>query len=243
MKTFVPSKQNILKAVLFILVSASGITSQAQSSTGFAFDNVSVNSGSTSTNGTVNLLPDVNQTSFTVMLNNESKVDLKWSTATEINLSHFMVERSTDGINFSDAALVFAYGNTTSRSDYAFRDNISNIQSDVVYYRLRYVNVDGKNQNSEVRSLRIGKQADDNNSIVTYPNPVSKEVFINIPANWQNKKVGYEIVSENGQTAKKIEVGNSSETESIKVSNIAPGFYIVKVTCDGVTAQQKIVKQ
>lgn len=193
-------------------------------------------------NAPVSTLP-VKLTSFTAMLNNNNKVDLKWETATEINVSHFMVERSTDGTNFSDAGMVFAYGNTTSKSNYVFADNISNIQSSVVYYRLKSIDVDGKTQYSDVRIIRISKQGENVITIITYPNPVSNEVRITIPANWQNKKVVYELFSVNGQTAKKIETANSSQTETLNVSNLNNGLYIVKVTCEGKTAQQKIVKQ
>ena len=88
---------------------------------------------------------------------NTNKVDLKWSTETETNLSHFIVERSIDGINFSDAALVFAYDNTTTKSDYAFADNISKLQSAVVYYRISSIGSDGKNQYSDIRIIRTDK--------------------------------------------------------------------------------------
>lgn len=185
----------------------------------------------------------VKLTSFTAILNNNNRVDLKWSTATETNLSHFIVERSTDGVNFSDAGMVFAYGNTTSKSDYAIADNISSLQVSVVYYRLRSVDVDSKMQYSEVRIIRISKQGGNNVTIVTYPNPVSNEVRITIPADWQTRKVVYELFSINGQTAKRVETVNSSQTETLNVSNLNNGIYIVKVTCEGKTAQQKIVKQ
>ncbi|MBL0271679.1 MAG: T9SS type A sorting domain-containing protein [Chitinophagaceae bacterium] len=180
--------------------------------------------------------------SFSAMENN-NKVDLKWTTATEINVSHFMVERSTDGTNFSDAGMVFAYGNTTSKSDYAFTDNISNIQSGVIYYRLRSVDVDGKTQYSDIRIIRISKQEKNDITILTYPNPVTNEVRITIPANWQNKKVVYELLNANGQTAKKTVTTGSSQTESMNVSSLNSGLYIVKVTCEGQSAIQKIIKQ
>ncbi|MBK8748906.1 MAG: T9SS type A sorting domain-containing protein [Saprospiraceae bacterium] len=64
-----------------------------------------------------------------------------------------------------------------------------------------------------------------------------------IPADWQNKKVVYELFSANGQVAKKMETTGSSQTETMNVSNLNRGLYIVKVTCEGKTAQQKIVKQ
>ena len=189
----------------------------------------------------LNTLP-VKLYSFTASLNN-NKVNLKWSTTEEINVSHFVIERSTDRQSFSDAATVFAYGNTTSTSNYTFADNINAIQSDIVYYRLRSVDADGKTQYSDIRIIRLSKKSDSNITILTFPNPVSNEVRITIPASWQNKKVVYEVLSINGQTAKKVETANSNQTESLTVSNLNSGLYIVKVTCEGKIAQQKIVKQ
>jgi hypothetical protein len=128
--------QNLLKALLVLLVSASTIAS----------------------NASVNTVP-VKPASFTADFNNNNtkKVDLKWSTEIETNLSHFIVERSTDGVNFSDAALVFAYGNTTAKSDYAFADNISRIVEGSVYYRVISISDDGKTVYSDVRIIKINK--------------------------------------------------------------------------------------
>ena len=137
MKTFVTLKQNILKSIFFIVVVASSLTSAAGTSSG----------------GT----PIVILSSFTALLNNNSKVDLKWSTETETNLSHIMVEKSTDGKNFKDAALVFTYGNTTAKSDYSFADKITKIKSGTIYYRLRTVAVDGTSQYSETCIVTISK--------------------------------------------------------------------------------------
>jgi hypothetical protein len=169
-------------------------------------------------------------------------VDLKWSTASEMNVSHFGIERSTDGSNFSDAGTVFAYGNTTVESDYMFADNISNVQSSVIYYRLRSEDVDGKTQYSEIRIIRNNKQTNNSIAIATYPNPVTNELRITIPANWQNKKAVYEIITLNGQVIKKNETSNSSQTETVNVSSLTAGIYFVRVSCEGQTAQQKIVK-
>ena len=139
MKTLVTLKQNLLKSALVIFVSALSIVSNA----------------STSPAGTT---PE-KATAFTAEVNNNNtkKVDLKWSTETENNLSHFIVERSTDGVNFSNAALVFAYGNTTAKADYVFADNISKVQSAVVYYRVSSIGADGANQYSDIRIIKTGK--------------------------------------------------------------------------------------
>lgn len=183
----------------------------------------------------------VSLTAFSASLNN-SKVDLKWTTASEVNVSHFIVEKSTDGTNYSDAGMVFSYGSAFETANYSLSDNIANTQSKVIYYRLRSVDIDGKSQLSATRIIRIDSKEGNNITILTYPNPVSNELRITVPANWQNKKAVYEMFNANGQIAKRTETANSSQTEVINVTSLAPGFYIVRVSCEGQVAQQKIVK-
>jgi Secretion system C-terminal sorting domain len=188
-----------------------------------------------------NISLPVNLISFQGMLNN-NKVELNWKTASEVNVNYFMVERSFDGINFSDAGMVFAAGNSTTDNSYALSDNVANVTSPVVYYRLRSVDNDSKSQLSETRIIRISKTELTSITITTYPNPVASDLRITIPANWQNRKVMYEVVNLNGQVAKKIQTANSSQTENVNVSSLSPGMYVVRVSCEGETAQQKIVK-
>jgi hypothetical protein len=180
--------------------------------------------------------------SFTANLNT-NKVDLKWVTASEINASHFIVEKSTDGVNYNEAGLVFANGSSTDKTNYSLSDNVNTGQAGVFYYRLRSIDIDGKSEISEIRIIRISKQTENNISIVTFPNPVSNEVRITIPANWQNKKVVYELYNAAGKVAKRIETAGSSQTETMNVNSLLPGLYIVRVSVEGQTAQQKIIKQ
>ncbi|MEO6612558.1 MAG: T9SS type A sorting domain-containing protein [Chitinophagaceae bacterium] len=211
-------------------------------------DNVVVNGASLYSTGSCDFNPivegtlPVKLTSFTAQLNN-SKVDLKWVTSTEINASHFVIERSYNGTDFTDIATVMAAGNSTTEKIYSYSDNTVSSLYQVAYYRLRQVDIDSKADYSSTRIIRTGKQDQTAISILSFPNPVSNELRVTIPNNWQGKKATYEVVNVSGQVAKKIETGNSSQTETINVSNMAPGFYIVRVTCDGQTAQQKIVKQ
>lgn len=188
-----------------------------------------------------NTLP-VKLASFSAMLN-KSKVDLRWTTSSEINVSHFIVEKSTDGINYTDAGMVFAYGNATDQTNYSFSDNVNINQAAVIYYRLRSVDIDGRSELTEIKIIRIGKQNESGISIVAYPNPATNEVRITIPANWQNKKVAYQLFSANGQPVRTTERANSNQTEAINVSSLAPGLYFVKAICEGQVAQQKIIKQ
>ena len=179
---------------------------------------------------------------FTAQLNNNN-VDLKWVTSTEISTSHFVIEKSFDGSHFTDAGTVFAFGNTTEEKDYNFTDYINGSQDAVIFYRLRSVDVDGRFDYSATRIIRIGKQTEQAITILTYPNPVSNELRVTLPNDWQNKKVIFEIYNINGQVSKRTENTNSGQTETLNVTNLARGFYLVRASCEGQTAQQKIVKQ
>ena len=182
--------------------------------------------------------------SFTATLNNNRKQGRpELVTTSENNLSHFVVERSTDGINFSDAGVVFADGNTTEKTKYSFPDDIHNSKGALLYYRLRSVDKDGNGKYSETRIIRLNKQQVQEVSILAYPNPVTNELRITVPASWQNKKAVFEIYTTNGQVVKRKATANSSQTETLNVSNLAPAFYIVLVKCNGEMAQQKIIKR
>ena len=179
--------------------------------------------------------------SFTAALNqNQTKVDLKWSTASEMNVSHFVIEKSYDGKTFNDAAVVFAYGNTTEKMDYSFADKVSG-DHQVIYYRLRSVDNDSKTQLSEIRVVRIGKQAE-TLKMVTYPNPVTSELRVTVPSAWQGKAVVLELFNQNGQRMKVINTGSASQTETIIVSDLSHGLYLLKASNGEETMEQKIIK-
>lgn len=183
----------------------------------------------------------VKLTAFTASLVKEN-VNLKWETASEINVSHFELERSTDGVNYSQAALVFAYGSATDKASYSYNDNVAAFRQPVVYYRLRSVDIDGKAELSETRIIRINQAEAISISLQTYPNPVTNELRVTVPNNWQNKQTVVELFNANGQVSGRKTTSGSNQTETINTSNLAPGFYIVRVSCDGQVAQQKIIK-
>ncbi len=193
--------------------------------------------------GSSSALPvPVKLSSFTATLNN-NKTDLRWSTATEINASHFVVERSLDGINFSDAGMVFAAGNSTETLQYSFSDNLQTVSAAVIWYRLRTVDIDGMTEYSDTRIIRIGKITEKSLTIQSFPNPATTELRISIPADWQSKKVQYELINLSGQIVKRIQANSSNQTEVISIATLAPGMYVARVICGEQVAQQRIIKQ
>lgn len=185
----------------------------------------------------------VKLSSFTAVLN-QGNVDLKWTTSMEKNVSHFEVERSFDGREYKSIGMVFAYGNTDEKQSYTFIDKqLDMTKAGVVYYRLRSVDIDTKAEYSQVRLIHIGKQGGSTLSVITYPNPAVNSVSVTVPASWQGKAIRYELMNQNGQLLITREPGAASQTETFDISRLSRGYYIIRVSCDGEVAQQKIIKQ
>jgi len=109
---------------------------------------------------------------FTASKENETSL-LEWSTASEINNSHFVIERSEDGASFEEIGEVDGMGSTTALSNYSFVDEAP--FSGTNYYRLNQYDFNGKNRLSEVRIVEFQTRE---NKISIYPNPVVDYVKI-----------------------------------------------------------------
>jgi len=175
--------------------------------------------------------------------NNNSQVSLKWATTQEINASHFIIERSADGVEYADAAMIFANGNSQVLVNYSYNDKIPAGNSGILYYRLRSVDMDGKSTMSDTRIIRLGAANSNTVKIATYPNPVQNELRITVPAGWQDKSVVYQLVNTNGQTMKTVTTSHAGQTEVMSMSQVPQGMYIVRVICGNETGVQAIVKQ
>jgi hypothetical protein len=172
---------------------------------------------------------------------NGSKVDLSWTTSQEREVSHFTIERSTNGVDYKEVGLVFATDNAALHTDYDFKDPINTIASGVLYYRLRMVDTDGKYQYSPVRLIRVGGDAAQV-KLLTYPNPVTAELRVTLPNAWQSKEVVFEIFSAGGQLVKHIVNNRAGQTEVINMQDMHAGIYLVKVSNGNASAVQRIVK-
>ena len=119
-------------------------------------------------------------TSFNGAVKSNS-VQLNWSTAQEENLSAYIVEKSTDAINWQTLSTVKATGNSNSNKEYNITDPNA---APVNYYRLKQVDMNGNFTYSQV--IRIRNGAIDKTGIKLYPNPAINTATITI--NSENKQ-------------------------------------------------------
>lgn len=81
-------------------------------------------------------------------------VSIKWETAMEENLDHFIVQRSRDGRNFESIDQLVATNNRTG-SHYQLLDKLPYKGQN--YYRIKAVDFDGSLDYSPVRNIRLDK--------------------------------------------------------------------------------------
>ena len=96
-------------------------------------------------------------TSFTARELSKDKVVLNWNTAQEQNFSHFTIEKSLDGSDFSDAGIIFSMEDSEQSRAYSFTDKLKARDTGTIYYRLKMVDVDGKSQLSATKTVKLGE--------------------------------------------------------------------------------------
>ena len=180
-------------------------------------------------------------TSFNATLNNRDVV-LQWETGMEKKLSHFVIQRSTDGRNFTDAGVVFAAGNSGVKQYYTFTDALNTTSKGIMYYRLRMIDELNRFQNTEVRIIKFGNDVSAAMHLQAYPNPFVNELRVTIPAAWQEKQVNYDLYNGNGQLIKHIASKQANQTEVVNMQGLGKGMYVVKAYTQTETATQIVVK-
>lgn len=161
-------------------------------------------------------------------------VDLNWQTSTESNSSHFDVQFSKDGIDWTSIGTVKAAGNSTSTQSYSLvhQKPVNSIN----YYRLKQVDINAKYEYSLTRTVSFKG----NNSLTLMPNPTTDRVFItsNTPGNLQTVSI-YSNDGKQIYTTTNFRLGNS-----IDLSRYASGVYMLKIVDkNGDTEIMKVVKQ
>lgn len=157
---------------------------------------------------------------------------INWEVENEINFSHYEVERKTaSGIDYSTIATKTALGNT-GRSTYQYQDNLSQITDDVVYYRLKMVDMDGGYKYSNVIMVRKDKKKI--SGINLYPNPTAtgSAATVRFEAT-ANSFVTLRVIDMAGRQLLQQQNKVSEGANSVALNNLnqlQPGIYIIQLS-------------
>ncbi len=159
-----------------------------------------------------------------------NQVFTNWQTTNEVNASHFIIERSTDGSSFTAIGKVNAKGG----GDYSYTDNQLPAAT-IIYYRLQMVDKDGSYTYSKTVAVPLIIH---HSPLTLYPNPVKETLFVQLTAN-AAETATLQITDMQGkvlqQQTQRLAIGTTSI--SVNTSNLAKGSYVIVVK--GQIVQQK----
>ncbi|MDG1477219.1 MAG: T9SS type A sorting domain-containing protein, partial [Vicingaceae bacterium] len=163
----------------------------------------------------------------------EERVLLNWATATEINNSHFTIERSDDADNFEAIGTVNGRGNYSTTTNYSFTDN--NPLKEKGYYRLKQTDFDGAFEYHGIKSVKCGKET----KISIYPNPFESSFTIELSEN-TTYPLTMEVYDYLGRTIYNKTIENNLTV--IALDELSKGTYFVKVFNETTQVVERITK-
>ena len=163
---------------------------------------------------TVGVVPLVIK-NYELRIKNEGVVN-KWITLNEINVSHFNVQRSSNGIEFNTIQ------QTTAKNNAYNEYSITDVQplNGVSYYRIEAVDKDGKKTYSKTLSITSNHRPQILN---IYPNPAKDVVNIE----YENIKE-VSIIDFTGRTLQQRTFNNSNNVQ-MNIATLSKGVYVLKV--------------
>lgn len=165
---------------------------------------------------------------------------LEWVSSSEFNADKYLVERSNDGMNYTEIGTVEAQGLSMESLTYQFED--LQPANNLSYYRVRLIRENGSSSSSNTLTLER-QYSKDVEIVKTYPNPASEDLNI-ILASKTDASYELSLSNLNGQQVFK---GNQTVQKgltyaSINVSDFRNGFYLLTVSQNGKNiATHKIV--
>lgn len=173
-------------------------------------------------------------------------VVLDWATSAENNSKSFVIERSADAMNFHSIGSVNAQVNKVGTTAYKFTDyDVSLTGKNVLYYRLRQIDQDGKYSYSRIVSVQV-RNKNDEVKVSVYPNPFRETTTISVstpgPAFASDL---IQIYSVDGILIYERSIADRLPSDQLvldKLPRLAGGVYLLKVRLNGVVKTLKLIK-
>ncbi|MBK0383572.1 T9SS type A sorting domain-containing protein [Pedobacter sp. SD-b] len=185
--------------------------------------------------GFVSTLLPVKLSSFSAKRRNEF-VDIQWTTSSEMNFNHFILERKQGSGDFEEIYRANSSGFSTG-GKYSFTDEFKSF--DTQYYRLKMVDNDGTIVYSYIIAQQPIVGAEDQ-SISLYPNPAISEVTVSYPPATANSLL--RIYGTDGKLYAEYPLLKESIFKKVDVSNLKSGYYIVIYNNSSTSKSLKFIK-
>jgi hypothetical protein len=191
--------------------------------------------------GAANLTLPLNLLTFTGQYKNGGS-HLKWETSNEVNMDHFIIERSLPNGSFDVIGKMAAKGSNNIKANYNYIDeNIASLGAPFLLYRLKMVDKDGDFTYSNVVTIQVPDVLI--TTVNIFPNPANNETIISI-ASPRDQKISWQLIDNAGRAVMsnhaQVRKGNNKIT--IDLNKIPAGSYFLQVNGQYVNNIQKLQK-
>ncbi len=158
-------------------------------------------------------------------INQDKNNQLNWATAQEHNSQEFRLERSFTGTDFTQIATLPAAGNSSTARTYSYLDrDIDRLGSNIFFYRLKQVDVNGNFEYSNI--VKLHYRGPGKIPTVAYPNPTKGLISILLG---DPKLIGSEamLTDVNGRVLQKIKL--RATNQSINLDQYVNGIYFLRL--------------
>ena len=168
----------------------------------------------------------------------DDKINVSWTTASEHNASHYIVEHSRNGIDWNVLSMLDAAGNSTSLLDYLYVHE--NPNTGINYYRLIQYDIDGLFE-TFLPHAAVCKDQQTGTTLSSYPNPNSGDFNVNLQTDEMEGKAILMITDTKGALiySQDIEIIKGNNNYIIHKYNVEPGFYFITVRTAAIILSSK----
>lgn len=171
---------------------------------------------------------------FQVFAKNDH-IELSWEVADQSNISTFLIQRKYR----NDFETIGQISSKMNQSHYQSIDQNVTPEKDF-FYRIKYIESNGQQRVSPIRSARIKKES--NFSISLSPNPVVDLLQIKIPISIKNT-VEMKLLNSNGQLLLSEKLNQPLSTILIGHLNLPKGIYFIKIETDNWNRVERVILQ
>jgi plastocyanin len=183
-------------------------------------------------------------TDFDIELSKEEKAVINWKSTNEKDIAYYSVQRSTDGVNFTEITKVNPAGSDVTTQSYRSLDN--NVSDNkFIYYQLEVIDKKG---NSQLSDIKMFTRPTKTVKLITSlsPNPISTAGHLMMQFNADKEgTMVVQLYNQNGGLIKQQEMtavkGLNNGHFHLGDLNLAPGSYYIVCTLGNVQEKHAII--
>ena len=150
---------------------------------------------------------------------------LTWTTASEINSAYTLIQKSGSDLDWKTIETIQSEGPSFDIKHYAYEDKSAS--EEISYYRLVFVDLDGK---TDFSNVEIANCHTEKTTFRSFPNPASKGSELNVEIFGNDKATDCLITDVSGKLISSLQINSEETVFQINIpEQLSSGMYIVQI--------------